>query len=176
MESFDTTYKNESYEESQSYINTAYSLKASFVFQSKGSFLESQEKLSKNRGSEITQCSDTYNLSSQHRQVGNFHSKYLKFGQWPEMDYQRQKHLKKSYRNLKNKLSKAENEKQHLILQPCANCEVLEEKQRNTEKALADAMQLSNILLKQVYNLDNQINQPQESKHEENEFTFSKIE
>ena len=96
---------------------------------------------------------------SKARNPGNFQKKYLELGQWPEMNYQDQQKLKTKCKKLKSKLKESLTEPK-----PCSNpsecnkCLTNRTKEAVTKLALSEALQLSNILLKEVLRLQEDLN------------------
>ena len=69
-------------------------------------------------------------------------------------------HLRNKYSEVKKKYIHSEATKQRLeqdlsqlMAEPCKNCELLEAESTNTKQALEEAVQLSNLLLKEVHRL-----------------------
>jgi hypothetical protein len=96
--------------------------------------------------------------------VANFQQNYLALGQWPEVPVSKFQEFKTKYRNIKTKLRdcKKERDKAYDTIKKyergknrCVNCEVLKNKQAKTKTALEQAVQLSNLLLKEVKRLEN---------------------
>lgn len=97
------------------------------------------------------------------KSVANFQKNYLEMGQWPEVPVPKFQAFKAKYRNMKQKLKdcKADKEKAQALVKkyeageiPCNNCEVLKEKNSKTKIALEEAVQLSNLLLRELKRME----------------------
>lgn len=97
------------------------------------------------------------------KSVANFQKNYLEMGQWPEVPAHKFQAFKAKYRNMKEKLQncKIEKEKAEAVAKKyeageisCKNCDNLKEKNSKTKAALEQAVQLSNILLKELRRID----------------------
>lgn len=101
------------------------------------------------------------------RSVGDFHSRYLDVGQWPEMNSKQQAILKKKYQITKLQSIKKDEIARELATKLCTtqvkkdNYKKLSQryapgyqKQKATELALKEAIGLSNLLLDQVHKME----------------------
>ncbi|OMJ74076.1 hypothetical protein SteCoe_27096 [Stentor coeruleus] len=97
------------------------------------------------------------------KSVANFQKNYLEMGQWPEVPAHKFQAFKAKYRNMKQKLQicKIEKEKAETVVKKyeagdiyCKNCDDLKEKNSKTKAALEQAVQLSNMLLKELRRID----------------------
>lgn len=91
--------------------------------------------------------------------VANFQKNYLELGQWPEVPVPVFQAFKCKYRGMKQKLRESRAEKDRVKSQLekyekgeefCGNCELLKEKNNKTREALEQAVQLSNMLLREL--------------------------
>jgi hypothetical protein len=101
------------------------------------------------------------------RSVGDFHSRYLDIGQWPDMSTKQQAILKKKYQITKLQTIKKDEIARDLATQ-LRTTEAKKDtykklthryangyhKQKATEQALKEAIGLSNILLEQVHKME----------------------
>ena len=99
------------------------------------------------------------------RSIGNFHDYYLELGQWPELSPEKQAEVASKYTLVKQEYTKnlgaiqeLEGQIQQLKTEPCSNCERLEASTRSSKQALEEAIQLSNILLSQIYKFNLSMN------------------
>ena len=95
----------------------------------------------------------------ENRDPGNFHNYYLELGMWPDMSDQKTQEISEKYKILQEEHANnlVENERLEAKLkdlQTCENCENLMKERELTKKALEESVELSNILLKEIYRLD----------------------
>jgi hypothetical protein len=150
-------------------LATANSLKSSLVSALKSSY--PQPRLHKSSSISVIRsedCStelndDDMDEDCERRTVANFQKNYLELGQWPEVPVPKFQAFKAKYRNMKMKLQECRNErdKARAVVKKyeggriqCRNCEVLKEKNLKTKMALEQAVQLSNLLLREVKRME----------------------
>ena len=117
----------------------------------------------------LQSSASTYDLSRKDRpnipKIGNFQQVYIKRNLWPQLSYLEQCQLKQEYTQLQDKYSAKVHENTTLRMQlvgsgrssSCENCQKEREKRLATELALSQAVELSNVLLKEVRRLDGEL-------------------
>lgn len=119
--------------------------------------------ISKNEDYSTELCEEDIDEDCTRRNVADFQKNYLELGQWPEVPVPKFQAFKVKYRNMKQKLGecKIKKEKAEARLKKfengeiqCKNCEVLKGKNAKTKLALEQAVQLSNLLLKEVKRME----------------------
>lgn len=120
------------------------------------SIIKSEEYSTEYNEDDLDECCN-------HKSVANFQKNYLEMGQWPEVPAPMFQVFKAKYRAMKQKLKncKQEKEKAEKLVKkyksgviPCKNCDKLKEKHSKTKIALQEAVQLSNLLLKEVKRME----------------------
>ena len=108
-------------------------------------------------------CEEDIDEECERKSVANFQKNYLVMGQWPEVPVPVFQAFKSKYRGMKQKLKDCKNEKEKIEVQlkryqngevPCRNCNELMEKNTKTKAALEQAVQLSNMLLKELRRME----------------------
>lgn len=98
--------------------------------------------------------------------IGNFQDSYIRGSLWPELDFADQCALRKEYSHLQSRYAEKLRENSSLRVQlanpvpgkaGCENCSVEREKRIATQKALGQAVELSNMLLQEVRRLDSEL-------------------
>lgn len=116
----------------------------------------------------LLSSASTYDLSRKVRpsipKVGNFQQVYIKKSLWPQLSYADQCQLKQEYSDLQDKYAAKVQENTTLRIQltssrsrSCENCQKEREKRQATEVALSQAVELSNVLLREVRRLDGEV-------------------
>lgn len=112
-------------------------------------------------------CEEDIDEECEKKSVANFQKNYLVMGQWPEVPVPVFQAFKGKYRVMKQKLKDCKNEREKMEVQlkryqngevPCRNCNELKEKNTKTKAALEQAVQLSNILLKELRKMESRYN------------------
>ena len=153
-------------EKETSTFNTAASMKSStnstkslFPFSPKTSSIS--ELRSDENSTEL--CDEDMDEEISRKSVANFQKNYLELGQWPEVPVPVFQNFKTKYRGMKVKLQACKGEKEKMENElrkyqngeiPCKGCSELREKNSKTKIALEQAVQLSNMLLKELKRLE----------------------
>lgn len=108
-------------------------------------------------------CDEDVDEEIDRKSVANFQKNYLELGQWPEVPVPVFQAFKNKYRGMKQKLKTCKGEKEKMESElrkyqngeiPCKGCSELREKNSKTKIALEQAVQLSNMLLKELKRLE----------------------
>jgi len=116
----------------------------------------------------LQSSASTYDLSRKDRpcipKMGNFQQVYIKRSLWPQLSYAEQCQLKQEHSRLQGQYAAKVQENTTLRLQlgggrssSCENCAKERERRLATELALSQAVELSNVLLKEVRRLDGEL-------------------
>ena len=168
MDKMQTINLNSSFELSKEKLNDSSTL-SSFKSSLTSLFHSSFPKRTLTKNSEISEiqseehstelCEEDMDEECQKGVVTNFQKNYLELGQWPEVPVPVFQAFKCKYRGMKQKLRECRAEKDRVASQlekyekgevACGGCEVLKEKNSKTKEALEQAVQLSNMLLREL--------------------------